>query len=69
MGYITCFKALGTCYLTCYVALTREVMGAKHDKVKKNKAKFRLRYKIVTIYKPSSNSRERGMLLSTFRAP
>jgi hypothetical protein len=29
--------------LTCYVALMREFMGAKHDKSKENKAKFRLR--------------------------
>ncbi len=43
VGYLTSFKTLGTCYLTCYVALTWEVMGAKHDKVKKTKAKFRLR--------------------------
>ncbi len=42
-GYITCFKTLGTCYLTCHVALTWEVRGAKHDKVKKTKGKFRLR--------------------------
>ncbi len=38
-GYVTCYKTLGTCYLACYMpsgtSNTREVMGSKHDKVKK----------------------------------
>ncbi len=38
-GHVTCYKTLGTCYPACYVSFGThnmgEVMGAKHDKVKK----------------------------------
>jgi hypothetical protein len=46
-GHVMSDKVYVTCYPTCYMPLlvSWEVMGAIHDKVKKNRAKWKLKVK------------------------